>query len=175
MHFRLSRFLNVCLSTTLAVLFCSAGLLAIVLPWSPDLQNEAARLLFGNSLVLVLLGCGLVFMGISLFTYAMVALRRRYMTIRTGDRSIKADMELIHQYLAAYWREKFPATPILCRIHVHKQSLQVIADLPYVPLEEQKQLLKKASDDFAELFGRVLGSSYDVQLIASFDSQAAGS
>ncbi len=43
-----------------------------------------------------------------------------------------------------------------------------MADLPALPLPEQKQFLEKVKHDFSDLFGRVLGYPHDVSLDCKF-------
>jgi hypothetical protein len=93
--------------------------------------------------------------------------------IRTGKNALILDENVIHQYLEAYWEEHFPKSHIPFDLTFKKHSLQIVADLPAIPLSEQKIFLERVRHDFSDLFGRVLGYPYDVNFIASFQADKA--
>ena len=103
--------------------------------------------------------------------YTLLNTRRCYTHIRTGAQAVILDENVIQQYLEAYWLEQFPDTHVAYELSIRKNSIQIVADLPALPLSEQKQFLEKVKHDFSEYFWmRFLGYPHDVHLIASFQA-----
>jgi hypothetical protein len=171
MNFRFSRFLNLFVSFIAAIFFVLLGIITIFSPWSDRLQADAAHLLLTNPFLFTLFGIALVLMGLSVGAYAFIAARKRYVTIETGILAVSVDEDAVLQYLAAYWKEQFPHHHIPCHLKIDKHSLQIIADFPPSSIKEQKEFLERAQTDFTDLFGRIIGYPYNVQLIASFESK----
>lgn len=171
MNFKLGRFVSLIISIVTGVFFFVIGSFCIVLPWSPHLQRETARLISEHTLILSLFGMGFALIGLSILITAILAMRHRSVTVRTGNLAVAVDEALIHQYLEAYWQEQFPEAHIPFQIKFKKHALQIAADLPSLPFEEQKKFLEKVKYDFSDLFGRILGYPHDVHLVATFQSE----
>lgn len=90
------------------------------------------------------------------------------MHIRTGLFSVTVDEKMIYQYIELYWQKLFPYNQVPFNLSFKKHELEIIAELPSLPLIEQKNLLEKIKLDFSDMFGRLLGYPHDVHLIASF-------
>ena len=168
MSFKLGRLLNLTISFIIGSFFFILGAFSIIFPWSSRLQTATIRLILENTLILSLFGLGFALIGLSIIVYAFLKTRHRYIHIRTGDLGVILDENIIHQYLEAYWQKHFPGMQIPFNLSFKKHSLQIIADLPSLPLMEQKALLEQIKQDFNDLFSRTLGYPYDVHLIASF-------
>lgn len=171
MNFKLARFFYVTISFITGIFFFLFGAFGIVLPWSPFLQKATAQFILENTLMLSLFGLGFALMGLSILIYTILSTRHRTILVRTGTLAVAVDENVIHQYLEAYWQEHFPKSPISFSLTFKKHALQIAADLPYMPMDEQKIFLDGVKDDFSDLFGRVLGYPYDVHLIASFQDK----
>lgn len=170
MSFKLGRFLHLAISFIIGSFFFILGAFAVILPWSPYLQNVTIQFILENTLVLSLFGFGFALIGLSIIIHTLLKTRHRYIQIRTGDLGVILDENIIHQYLETYWQKLFPTTQIPFRLNFKKHSLQIIVDLPSLPHMEQKSLLEQIKQDFSDLFGRTLGYPYDVHLIASFQA-----
>lgn len=171
MNFRLARFFHVTISLITGIFFFLLGAFGIALPWSPFLQTATTQFILENFLILSLFGLGFFLMGLSIIIYTILSTRRRTIFVRTGTLAVALDENVIHQYLEAYWHEHFPKSHISFNITCKKNVIQIAADLPYMPMDEQKLFLDGVKDDFSDLFSRVLGYPYDVHLIASFESK----
>lgn len=170
MSFKLGRFFYLAISFVIGTFFFVLGAFSIVLPWSVFLQSVSTRFILQNTLILSLFGFGFVLMGLSIVIYTILNTRRRYIHIRTGERAVTIDQTVVQQYLESYWHEHFPKSPVSFQLSIKKQSIQIIADLPALPLHEQKVFLEHVKQDFSELFSHQLGYPYDVHLIASFQA-----
>jgi hypothetical protein len=171
MNFNFGRFFYLLLNFVVGVFFLACGILGIMLPWSPALQQAATQLIVENTVMLSLFGLGFTLIGLSLIIYALLSTRRRYTTIRTGAFAVTLDKNIVHDYLEAYWEEHFPEAHVPFDLTLKKRSIQIRADLPAMPYDEQKIFLEKVKRDFSDLFGRLLGYPYDVHLTASFQPE----
>jgi hypothetical protein len=142
----------------------------MLLPWSPFLQNITTHFILENTLIPSLFGLSFTLIGLSIVIYTFLKTRHHYLQIRTGKLNIILDENIVRQYLETYWQAHFPQSHIPCDLTFKKHSLQIVADLPPLPLSEQKAFLEQVQHDFKDLFGNVLGYPYDVHLIASFQS-----
>lgn len=168
MNFRLGRFFSLTISLIIGSFFAILGAFCIALPWSSYLQSATTRFILEHTLILSLFGLGFVLIGLSLVFYTILRTRHRYLQIRTGDLGITIDENIIRQYLDSYWEKRFHSSQISYSLSFKKHSLQIVAELPSMPYEEQKAFLEEIKQDFTDLFGRTLGYPYDVHLIASF-------
>jgi hypothetical protein len=175
MNFKMSRFFSLVISFIIGSFFFIFGAFSILLPWSSFLQTVTTQFILENTLILSLFGLGFALIGLSLVIYTILQTRHRYVQIRTGTLRVILDENVIRQYLENYWQEQFPKQHVPFNLSVKKRSLQILADLPYLPLEEQKILLEQIKQDFSDLFGRVLGYPHDVHLIASFQPEKTSS
>jgi hypothetical protein len=171
MSFKLGRFCYLALSFIIGSFFFIIGAFSIILPWSPFLQTLTTQFILENSLMLSLFGLGFALIGLSIVIYTLLKTRHRYVDIKTGAKSVVLDENVIHQYLETYWEKHFPKLQIPFTLSFKQHSLEIIADLPFLPLPEQKMFLEGVKNDFSDLFGRILGYPYDVHLIASFQSE----
>lgn len=170
MNFKLGRFFYLAISFILGSFFFILGAFSLILPWSPFLQHVVTQFILENTLILSLFGLGFVLIGLSLVIYTLLKTRHRYIPIRTGALSVAIDENLIHQYLEAYWQKQFPKIHVPFQVNFKKKSLQIMADLPALPLSEQKDFLERVKQDFSELFGNVLGYPHDIHLYVSFQA-----
>lgn len=168
MSFNLSRFFYLSASFVIGTFFFLMGLLCILLPWFPYLQQISIHFILENSLILSLFGLGFTLTGFSMAAYAILKTGRKYVEIRTGDLAVILDENVIKQYLETYWQTHFPQAKVSYNINFKKHSLQIIADLPSLSLSDQKAFLEEVKQDFNDLFSRVLGYPYDVYFITSF-------
>ena len=111
---------------------------------------------------------GFALIGLSIVIYSVLSTRHRSVMIRTGTLAVAVDEAVVRQYLELYWQEQFPETHITCRIKLKKHALQISADLPSLPPEEQRIFLEKVKNDFRELFGVLIGYPHEVHFIANF-------
>jgi hypothetical protein len=173
MSFKFGYFFYLAINFIIGSFFFIFGAFSIALPWSSFLQVMTTQFILAHNLILSLFGLGFTLIGLSIVIYTLLKTRHRYVHIRTGDLSVILDEDVICQYLEAYWKKHFPKSHVLFNLSIKKHSLQIIADLPFLSLSEQKTFLEQVKQDFNDLFGRVLGYPYDVHLIASFQANQA--
>jgi hypothetical protein len=171
MNSKIGRFFYLLSSFILGAFFFLGGAYSLTLPWSSSLQNKTIDLILNHNLIFSLFGLGLILIGSSILTYAVLSSRRRYAYVRTGSHSVAVDKDLIQNYLETYWKEHFPDHSISSFITIKKNTIYIIADLPSVPAPEQKVFLDQVQHDFSDIFGRLLGYPHDVHLAASFRTE----
>jgi hypothetical protein len=170
MNFKLIRFFYLAISFIIGSFFFTIGAFSIILPWSSFLQKVTTQFILEHTLVLSLFGLGFVLIGLSIVIYTLLNTRHRYVHVQIGKNAVILDENIIRQYLETYWQEHFPNTQVSFNLKFKKRALQIIADLPFLPLSEQRVFLEQVKQDFDDLFSRVLGYPYDVHLIASFQA-----
>lgn len=175
MSFKLGRFFSLIIGFVTGCFFLVIGSFGIILPWSPYLQQETTEFILANTLMLSLFGLGFALIGLSLVIYSLLATRNHYVMVRTGSLAVAIDEAVISQYLEAYWQEQFPNAQISFHVKFKKEALQIAADLPALPLKEQKIFLEKVKEDFRNLFGRTIGYPHDVHLLANFQTVKSAS
>jgi|GEM_PF-2228356 len=168
MSFKTERFFSFMMSFFIGSFFLVSGVLSIILAWSALMQNMTTQLILERPFALSLIGFALTLIGLSIVTRTLLKTRHRYVQVQIGKLGIFLDENVIHQYLETYWQKQFPNSSVRFNLGLKRHSLQIIAHLPFLPLPEQKVFLERVKQDFSDLFGRVLGYPYDVQLLASF-------
>jgi hypothetical protein len=118
--------------------------------------------------MLFIFGVALISVGIALFLYTLFSTKKRYAYIQAGNQSIKIDETLVQNSIEKYWQGQFPYTYIPFQLTLRKHSICIVADLPYMAPESQRQRLEQIKSDFDNLFGRVLGYPHPVHFFASF-------
>lgn len=168
MSFRINRFFYLITSLAIGIFFLILGIFATVIPWSPKMKEVTAHFFLENTLILFLFGLGFLLIGLSLLIYTFINSRHRYIHIRTGSHALLIDEAVVQHYLKTYWKQHFPDGHIPFQIFVKKNSLQITAELPSMPLPDQKKFLEQVREDFSDIFGNILGYPHDVNLFASF-------
>lgn len=168
MNFKLSRLFYLAISCIIGGFFVIFGIFSIILSWSTYLQTITIQFILENFLVLSLIGLSFTLVGLSIIIYTFFKTRHHYIQIRIGNLGVILDENVVYQYLQAYWQKHFPKSHIPFSLNFKKHSLQIVADIPPLLLQEQKIFLEQVEHDFRDLFGSVLGYPYEVHFIANF-------
>lgn len=160
-----------CIGMAGALFFLMLGVVSILLPWSPKARTDFIQFILEDSLAISLFGLGLITVGIGIAINIIMGARRKYYHLRSGSRSILIDETLIQDYINAYWKQIFPKNHVSNRLTLHKNKIHLVADLPYIPIGEQKQLLERIKNDLAEHFSNFLGYRQSFYLRARFQSE----
>lgn len=168
MNIKLNRFFYLIGSFIIGSFLVILGALSIILPWSKSLETMLLGIIQEHYYVFSLFGLVLLLVGAFIITTLFFSTRRHYLIIRSGDHPIEIDENIVHQYLAAYWKEQFPQSDVSYHLEFNKETLQIVATLPFLPMNEQKSFLEKIQQDFSYLFSQLLGYPNDVHLMATF-------
>lgn len=154
-----------------ALLFLIIGVVCIALPWSPEIRTELVQFILEDTYLLLILGSVFLLLSFMILFHLWVNLKRRYYRLRSHNRSVIVDEAVFQQYLDTYWKQLFPENDVPSNVIVGPKKLKITADLPYVPLSEQKDLLKRIQSDLEELFGNFVGYQRDYVISISFQSE----
>lgn len=167
----MNHFLYSLISFIIALFFILLGIIGIILPWSPDVRSHIVNFIFEDSVFIFLFGLGFFFIGTAIVVNIIVSSRRRYYEVRSGSSLVKVDETLFQSYLNTYWKQMFPKNEIPNRVTLRKNKIHITADLPYIPLAQQKELLEKIEGDLNDIFNRILGHRHECLISISFQSE----
>lgn len=168
MSSRLSRLLHHTPNLVLSLFLIAMGLFGMGLAFSAAIRTEAITFILEQRWALFFVGLTLLLSGIILVGYVEKTSRRRYASIKTGQRACLLDESFIEQYLETYWKNLFPAQDIAYNLTIKKNKIKITAEFPALPPDEQKSFLEKQRHELRDLFGRLLGYPHDIILAASF-------
>lgn len=145
--------------------------MCVMLPWSPIVRSDLIQFILEDSLAICLFGFGFIVVGLAVIINIAFSAKHSYYQLRAGPYSVSIDEEIIHEYLNTYWKNLFPQSPVPNRLTIKKNKIYLVADLPYIPLPEQKRFLEKVKMDLSELFTSTLGYKDMFYLSVSFQSE----
>lgn len=157
----------------IALFFILIGIGCLFLPWVPSIRTHIILFIMENTLSISLFGSIFLAIGASLLTTIVLSTRHRYYRLRSGRAAVSVDETLIQQYLDRYLERLFPKYEIPNRVLLKNNSIHILADFPYLPLEEQKPLLRRVENELASEFSRILGFRQDFYLSVSFRDREA--
>lgn len=146
------------------------GAFIFLLALSSSVQESFISLLQDHPWAWILFGFGFFSIGLAFFAYTLLLSKKTYMTSQSGPLKITVNEEVINSYLHACFEKYFPKRQIPYRFILKKKKMQVIADLPHIPFEKQKELLSQIEEDLSETFSQILGYNQVLELHFSFDA-----
>lgn len=168
MNFKVSHYLSFLISIATALFFILLGLFGALLPWFPKVRAKLAVFFLENSVLMFLFGLTLMFIGGACIAGIVYGSRRHYYSIKTSTHRVTVSDDVFHDYLSSYWKKIFPNTDVPCTVKIKDNQVHITADLPYVPLEEQKGLIEQMQLDVTDIFARYLGYRAEYLFSVSF-------
>ena len=159
------------ISLTIALFFLMLGIVSVMLPWSPTVRMDLIRLLLDHSIAIFLFGFGFIIIGLAVIINIAFSARRNYYRLKSGPKSIWVDETVIQNTIDSYWTKIFPKSRIPNHLTLKKNKIHLVADLPFIPLAEQKELLEKIKIDLSDLLATFLGYRDTFYLSASFQPE----
>jgi hypothetical protein len=159
------------ISLAIALFFLTLGIMCVMLPWSPIVRSDLIQFILEDSIAICLFGFGFVIVGLAVIVNIAFSAKHSYYQLRSGPQSISIDEAIIQEYLNTYWKNLFPQSTIPNRLTIKKNKIHLVANLPYIPLPEQKRFLEKVKIDLSELFTATLGYQDTFYLSASFQPE----
>lgn len=156
------------LSFILSLFFVAVGVCALAFAVSPFARTETITFLLENTNLIVLFGILFIAIGIISFFYLIQSTKRKYFTLKSQKLEIEVSESVIHKYLKSYFRELYPYNDIPCQVELKKRRAEVTADLPFVPINEQRELLKKIEEDLTSIFRDQIGYRNELKVSISF-------
>lgn len=163
------RFLNAALTLILALFFSLLGIFIFLVALIPSIQDNFVSLIHHHFWLWFFFGVCFFLIGLAFFAYTFLGCRKTYLSSKTGANLTIISEDVIHSYLQTYFEKLFPKQQIPYRLLLKKGKIQIIADLPYVPLEEQKNILSLIENDLSELLNQTFGYKQTLELSLSFE------
>lgn len=159
------------ISFVVAIFFILIGVISIMIPWSPSVRTDLIQFILEDSIAIFLFGFGFIIIGLAIAINILQSSKRRYYYVRTGNNSVSIDETLIQEYLNSYWRSLFPQHDVPTRFTLKKNKIHVFADLPSLPVPQQKILVDRIKRDLNDIFSKILGYQNDFMLSISFQKE----
>lgn len=140
----------------------------MLIPWADQIRYSVIHFISENPIALFFFGLSIALIGIALIATIVFNSQRRYYHIQSGSHPITLSETVVSDYLNSYWKKLFPNQETPCRVLIRKKKIQVTADLPFVPILEQKSLLEKIEKDLLSTFRDVLGYREELDVSISF-------
>ena len=156
------------LSFILSLFFMAVGASALTIAFSTYARSETITFLLENTNLIILFGLLFIAIGIISFFYLVQSSKRKYYTLKSQKLEIDVSESVIVKYLKSYFRELYPYNDIPCQVELKKRRAEVTADLPFVPVAEQKDLLKKIEEDLTSIFRDQIGYRNELKVSISF-------
>ena len=144
----------------------------MMFPWFPELSVSMIEFVLENTIAISLFGFAFLTIGITFLANLIISGRHKHYRIKSGTNSVLVDEHLIQQYLEKYWENIFPDHEISNHLQLKNNRICLHADLPYLPLEEQRPLLQRIEKDLTNIFSKVLGYHQEFFLYASFQPKS---
>lgn len=167
MHYLYS-FLNL----ILALFFILFGSITLLLPWSHTIQHHVIHFITENAWPLNLFGLGFILIGVAILAYTLLTKKKQYFSIKLGQNQATISDKVIDDYLKTYFAKQFPSQEIPYRFTLGKNTFHLVADLPFVPPEDQNKLLDKIENDLQKLFYDFIGYHKQLKFSFSFATQS---
>ena len=166
----MSNFFYSLISLIISLFFILVGIVAIMIPWSEDTRTSLIQFILEDSLAISLFGFTIMVIGLAIAINILLGTRRRYYHITSHEAPADVDEAIVQQYLTSYWKQLFPGSDIPCRLTIKNNKFHISVDFPYLPLDEQKELLERIKRELRITFAKVLGYHEDFHLSATFQA-----
>lgn len=164
-------FLYSLIQFVIALFFILVGIVGMMIPWSSAVRTKLVQFIQNDALAISLFSFAFLIIGTALATYIIMNSKRRYYHIRSDKYTVKVNEAIIEQYVSSYWKQLFPNRDIPSHIVLKKNKIQITADLPYLPMDQQQNLLERIKADLETLFKQQLGAKSEFNLFASFQAK----
>lgn len=154
-----------------AVFFILVGALSFFLPRTLSGVNALVNFILDNSWMIHLFGIFLIILGVAMLINIRLNTKKRYYKIKAANLSTILDEKIFEQYLDTYWKELFPNNQILSDVAIKNNKLYITADLPTIPLSEQKPLLQQIESDLNEMLIKYLGYHHEYIISINFQPE----
>lgn len=159
------------LSFIIAIFFVLIGIVSIMMLFSPAIRNDLVQFILENPVMIFLFGFCFLVTGIALLAYIWITAQKKHYTIKSKNHSIWVSEDVFQEYLNSYWKQLFPNHDIPNQVLFQKNKIHITADLPFVPIPEQKSIIQRIEQDLSELFNRYIGYRKEYLLSITFQPE----
>jgi len=164
----MSNFFYYLVSFIIAIFFIFFGIISFFLPETEEGLKNLAGFILQNTWLTYVFGFLFIIIGVAILINIKLNVKKQYYKIKAGNRLTLLDEKIFEQYLDTYWKELFPKIEIPSRATIKNNKLYITADLPAVPLSEQKTLLQQVESDLNEILIKYLGYHQEYIINISF-------
>lgn len=140
----------------------------MLIPWVNVLQSVIIQFIIKNTVAIFLIGFAFFVIGCSFIGQVILASRKKYYYIRSGNNAVSVDENLIQECLATYWKAKFPNEEIPFNLILKENKIHITVDLPYVSKDKQLMTIDRMENDISHIFASTLGYRNEFFLNISF-------
>lgn len=164
----MSHFLNSLIKFSVGLIFILMGIMALLVPWSPQVRTSLVDWILQSSLEMWLFGIAFLLIGLYLVIFSLWHSKTRYYNIQIDNPSIQISETVVQDYLSTYWKSLFPLNEIPCSVEMRKRKIAILADLPFIPLDDRPDLIQQIQNDLSEIFREHLGYEQGLDIKVSF-------
>jgi hypothetical protein len=167
----MSHFINATLNGIIGLFFVSLGIIAMCIPFSPEIRTRVSLFLLDEGRIIFLFGFIFAAVGAGVLLNVIGALRKKTYVLKSGAHKVAVDEKLFRQYLEKYWQTRFPRSEISQRVSVSPKRIIIHAELPATPKNQHEKLLWDVQGDIEDLFARIIGYRGKVVFNATFPTE----
>lgn len=167
----MSHFFYSLIKFCIGLIFIASGIAGMLVPWSAAIRTAFIEWLLEGSMDIMLFSFGFFVIGVYLVIYSLQHARIKYHRIKIDDPSIQISETLVQDYLGSYWKSLFPSSDVPCKLEMRKKKIAIQADLPFIPMDDQKELLQRIENDLSELFRKIFGYRHRLDILISFNKK----
>lgn len=156
------------ISVLVTLFFILLGIICLIFPWSEMMKSAVTEFILHNSLAISLMGFAVLAVGLARLFYISSGIKPTYYHFRTDSKAVWIDETIIQDYVDNYWRNLFPKGAVANKVTLKNNKIFLSADLPYVPSNEQKDMIQKIQKELSDLFSLILGYKNSFTLSATF-------
>lgn len=164
----MSNFFYSLLSFVVALFFIMLGVFALLISLSPDVRTDIITFVLEDSVVLYIFGISFILIGLGIVFNVILGLKRHAYYIKSKNLTVRVDEGVVQDYLNTYWKQLFPHNDIANKVTIKRNKVHIVADLPYMPISEQKATLERIQNDLDDVFSQTLGYRNEYLLNISF-------
>ena len=134
-----------------------------------SLKIDALNFLLQDNLFLPIFGFIVLLIGVAIVFYAYDSLKKRYHLVQSSKGDYCLEEKVFKDSVNAYWKNVFPDKEIQTLIVLNKKDLKIVANLPFVSLDQQKDFLSKIDKDLKDILHNQIGYYKPYTLSISFE------
>lgn len=159
------------LSFIIGIFFICFGIICLFIPNSESKLNELVLFIIENPWLPYLASLFFLTIGVVVFINTRLNSKKHYYKIKAGNRVTVLDEKIFEQYLDTYWKELFPKSEIPSRASIKNNKLTITADLPFIPLSQQRPLIQQIEQDLNEILIKYLGYHQEYFISINFQPE----
>ena len=156
------------LSFVIALFFLMIGVVVALIPLSSEIRTDIVSFILEDSTILLIFGVPCLLIGIGILFNAILGLKRHSYYIKSKNLLVRIDEGVVQDYLDTYWKQLFPNQEVANKVSIRRSKVYIVADLPYMPVPDQKATLERIQNDLDDVFSQTLGYHKEYFLDISF-------